>query len=95
MKKYLVVIAWSGLAAANTNAAALQPESCDQIRAQINAQVGVLPRVDTDMLHKLSSRLDCRFTAAEVYRAAYGDKPMPINDSGRRRAKRDRHHDDD
>jgi hypothetical protein len=94
MKTYLVVIAWLSLAAANANAAALQPESCDQVRAQINAQVGVLPKVNTDMLHKLSSRPDCRFTAAEVYRSAYGDKPMPKNESRGHRSRR-HHHDDD
>lgn len=93
MKTYLVVIACSGLAAANANAA-VQPESCDQIRTQINAQVGVLPKVNTEMLHKLGSRSDCRFTAAEVYRSAYGDKPMPQNDSRGHRSRR-HHHDDD
>lgn len=94
MKKYLVVIACSGLAAANANAAALQPESCDQVRAEINAQVGVLPKVNTGLLQKLGSRSDCRFTAAEVYRSAYGDKPMPRNDSRGHRSRR-HHHDDD
>jgi hypothetical protein len=44
------------------------------------------------LLQKLA-RPECRFSAAEVYRAAYGDKPMPINDAVRHRTRRD--YDDD
>jgi len=94
MKKYLTVIGWLSLAAANANAATVQPESCDQIRAEINAQVGVLPKVNTEILQKLGSRPDCRFTAAEVYRSAYGDKPMPRNESRGHRSRRHDHDDD-
>ncbi len=95
MNKYSIIIALLSLLATNANSANAQAESCEPIRARIKAQVGVLPKPDTDLLQKLGARPECRFSAAEVYRAAYGDKPMPINDSGRRRAKRDRHDDDD
>ena len=94
MRKYILVIGLLGLAVANATPANAQAESCDQIRTQINAQTGILPKVDTELLRKLA-RPECRFSSAEVYRAAYGDKPMPINESAGRRAKRDHHHDDD
>ena len=95
MRKCILVIGLFGLAVTNANSATSQTESCDQIRTLIKAQTGVPPKVNTELLQKLA-RPECRFSAAEVYRAAYGDKPMPINDSGRRRAKRDRdHHDHD
>jgi len=48
-------------------------ETCEQIRAKI----GRLPPADHELLRSLAARQECRFTAAEVYRAAYGDKPMP------------------
>ena len=96
MRKCIFMIGLLGLVFTNANAASIQVDSCEQIRARIKAQVGVLPKADTDLLQKLGAQPECRFSAAEVYRAAYGDKPMPINDSGSRRAKRDHdHHDHD
>ena len=74
---YFPVIGLLGLLAVNANAAAPQAESCEQIRLQIKAQTGVLPKPDTAMLEKLHARLECRFSPAEVYQAVYGDKPMP------------------
>jgi len=59
------------------NAAEAQAPSCLHLREQIQAQTGILPKPDTDLLQKLGSRPECRFSAAEVYRAAYGDKPLP------------------
>lgn len=53
--------------------------SCEQIRAQIQAQAGVRDKPDTALLDTLSEHPECRFTAAEVYRAAFGDRPMPTN----------------
>jgi hypothetical protein len=94
MRKYILVIGLLGLAVANANSASALAESCDQIRTQINAQTGILPKVNTELLRKLA-RPECRFSGAEVYRAAYGDKPMPINESVGHRAKRGQHHDDD
>jgi hypothetical protein len=63
-------------------------ETCDQIRQKI----GVMPAADPDLLRTLAIRRDCRFTAAEVYRAAHGDKAIPEVEPYRRH----RHgHDDD
>lgn len=63
-------------------------ESCDAIRARI----GVAPLADPDLLRSLAARQDCAFTAAEVYRAAYGDRPLPPPEE---RGQRRHHHDDD
>jgi hypothetical protein len=63
-------------------------EPCDAIRAR----VGVAPLADPDFLRLLATRQDCTFTAAEFYRAAYGDRPLPPPE----RHERSRHgHDDD
>jgi hypothetical protein len=63
--------------------------SCDAIRARI----GVVPLADSELLRTLASRQDCAFTAAEVYRAAYGDRPLPPPEP--RSNSHRRHHDDD
>jgi len=89
---YFPVIGLLGLLAVNANAAAPQAESCEQIRLQIKAQTGVLPTPDTAMLEKLDAQPECRFSTAEVYQAAFGDKPMPEKERRDRRAK---HRDDD
>lgn len=68
--------------------AAPEAETCDAIRAKI----GQLPPADAELLRTLAIRQECRFTAAEVYRAAYGDKPMP---KYRPRRHHRRHDDDD
>ncbi|MFZ3173690.1 MAG: hypothetical protein WA146_02245 [Thiobacillus sp.] len=75
---YFPVIGLLGLLAVNANAAPLQAESCEQIRAQIKAQTDVLLfKPDTAMLEKLHARLECRFSPAEVYQGVYGDKLIP------------------
>lgn len=90
MRHYLLLLA--GIAAASGHANAAEPlPSCAQIRAEISAQTGLLPKVNTELLGKLSDRADCKFTAAEAYRAAYGDKPIPKSEVG----DRPRHDDDD
>lgn len=90
--RHLIVIGLLGLFVINAGAAEPQVETCEQIRAKIKAQTGDLPKPDIAMLEKLGSRSECRFSAAEVYRAAYGDKPMPQKERRDRRAK---HRDDD
>jgi hypothetical protein len=69
-------------------------ESCDQIRAQIQAHTGMPAKPNTALLAKVGENRKCRFTAAEAYRAAWGDKPMPKGEPRERRAKH-REHDDD
>jgi hypothetical protein len=87
-----IVIGLLGFFAVSASAAEPQVETCEQIRAQIKAQTGDLPKPDIAMLEKLGARSECRFSAAEVYRAAYGDKPMPQKE---RRDRRVKHRDDD
>jgi hypothetical protein len=74
------------------NAAEAPAPDCERLREQIRAQTGILPKPDTDLLQKLGSRPECRFSAAEVYRAAYGDKPLPKKEA---RSYRKHDHDDD
>jgi hypothetical protein len=80
------------LAAFYANAATGQTLTCAQLREQIQMQTGILPNTTIGLLQQLSSRQECRFSAAEVYRAAYGDKPLPIQEP---RSRRTHEHDDD
>lgn len=85
MKKLIFLATMWGLIGP-VSAEPLEPPSCSQIRAQINAQTGIVAKPDVALLQSLSERSDCRFSAPEVYRAAYGDKPVPKNDRGHRRS---------
>lgn len=69
----------------------MQEESCQQIREQITAHTGVPVKPDIVLLGKVGANKKCRFTSAESYRAAWGDKPMPKGD---RRDRRSKNHDD-
>ena len=71
-----------------------QEESCDQIRAEIRAHTGIPAKPNTILLGKVGANKKCRFTSAEAYRAAWGDKPLPKDDRRDRRSK-GREHDDD
>lgn len=94
--KSLVVLLGVLLSAAQAAAATeRQPESCTDIRARIAAQTGVLARPDIAMVETVGARPDCRFTSAEVFRAAYGDRPMPESGRHGRDRHHKRHHDDD
>ena len=62
--------------------------------AAIRARIGVMPAADPVLLRTLAERRDCAFTAAEVYRAAHGDKP-PAPVSSRHEGRSHRHDDDD
>jgi hypothetical protein len=77
MKKQFVAISLLSLFAFCVSAEEALAQSCEQIRGQINRQTGMLPAVNTRLLQNLSLRQDCRFSAAEVYRAAFGDRPLP------------------
>lgn len=98
--RHFMVIGLLSLFAVSANAAvtqvqtraASQTETCEQIRAQIKEQTGVLVKPDLKMLAKVGANKQCRFTAAEAYRAAYGDKPLPKSEP---RTRRDRHRDGD
>ncbi len=89
-KRYLAIVGLLGLLSNSASA-----ESCEQIRAQIKAQTGDLPSPEIGILEKLNAHPECRFSATEVYRAAYGDKPMPQRERQDRRANHRDHDDDD
>lgn len=89
-----IFISLFSLFVVNVNAAEPQAETCEQIRAQIKAQSGVLAAPDTHLLAKIGANTACRFTSAEAYRAAYGDKPLPKDDPSARRRKHHEDHDD-
>lgn len=78
------------LAAFGADAATVRAQTCTQLREQIQMQTGILPKANTELLQKLSARQECRFSATEVYRAAYGDKPLPSQEP-----RSHRKHDDD
>lgn len=86
------------LALSMTTAQAAPPgvpeESCAQIREQIQAHAGMPARPNTVLLGKVGANRKCRFTSAEAYRAAWGDKPLPRDDRRERRAKAHAHDDD-
>lgn len=90
--KSLSVLGLAALLAGQVQAAAPRTEACEQIRARIQAQTGVRAKPDTAMLDTLDEHPDCAFTAAEVFRAAFGDRPMP---SQARRSHRAGDDDDD
>lgn len=64
-----LLVASGGLCAAQP----APEQSCVQIRATI----GVLQPANPELLRTLAMRKDCGFTSAEVYQAAYGDRPLP------------------
>ena len=92
--KLLPIIGLLGLLVTNAHAETPPFESCEQIRELISAKTGLLPKADTALLQKLGEHQECGFTAAEVYRAAYGDRPIPKVE-GRDRSSRHQDDDDD
>ena len=66
--------------------------SCDQIRVQIREHTGIPAKPNTSLLALIGANNQCRFTSAEVYRAVWGDKPVP---SPRKHERRYWKHDDD
>lgn len=72
----------------------IQEESCDQIKAEIRAHTGIPAKPNTTLLSKVGANNGCRFTSAEAYRAAWGDKPLPVDDRRGHRSE-GREHDDD
>ena len=81
-------ILWFSIAAAVTTPVVAQisshaetPEiSCEQIRAEIRGHVGIPATPNTNLLHKLSGRTECKFSTEEAYRAAFGDRPKRVGE---------------
>jgi hypothetical protein len=94
--KSISTIALLALSITSTFAAtpAVQVESCEQIREQIQAHTGVPDRPNVILLGKVGANSKCRFTTAEAYRAVWGDKLLP-KDNRRDRRANDHGHDDD
>jgi hypothetical protein len=77
MKKQFVRITLFSMIAFGAGATEANAQSCEQLREQIESQTGVLPSVNSTLLRDISVHQECRFSSAEVYRAAFGDKPIP------------------
>ena len=93
MKKTIPLFGILSLCALAAQAAELPAPTCDEIRVQIQAQTGLLPQPNTDLLRSIGLNQHCQFSAAEVYRGAYGDKPLPVQ--APRTPHRSHDHDDD
>ena len=89
MQKSLFITGLFGLYFIGANAADLSVQTCEQIRAQIKAQTVELPKTNVELLQKISIKQECQFSAPEVYRAAFGNKPFPQQDARRHRSSRD------
>lgn len=68
--------------------------SCQEIRVEIAAHVGLVDKPNIDLLSKISGRGECRFTADEAYRAAFADNPVPPRSEERQPRRERRSHDD-
>jgi len=81
MQKQHLALGLLTMLAMGAHAADAPAQTCDQIREEIMAVKGLTAMINTELLQKISLRSDCQFTSAEVYRAAYGDKPLPPPES--------------
>lgn len=77
MKKLLPFIVLLGCFANGAHAANELPATCDEIRVQIQAVTGLVSKPNMELLKHISIHHGCSFSTAEVYRAAFGDKPWP------------------
>lgn len=77
MKKTLFTVGFLAIFPFGAHAVDVPLQTCKQIRNQIKAVTGLAPTVNSELLLQLSMRQECQFSSAEVYRAAYGDKPLP------------------
>lgn len=77
MKKHFVQITLLSLIAFGAGATEARAQSCEQIREQIESQTGLRVSVNATLLRDISVHQECRFSSTEVYRAAFGDKPIP------------------
>lgn len=73
MKSVILCLGLLSCLPLHASAAAPAVESCEQLRAQI----GRMPPADHQLLAKMRSSRGCEFTTAEIFRVAYGDKPVP------------------
>jgi hypothetical protein len=81
MKKTMFLIILLGGFASVAQAADELPQTCIQIRERIKAVTGLVATPSMDLLQQIGKYKECNFSSAEVYRAAYGDKPLPPQES--------------
>ncbi len=92
--RFFISVGFLAVLACDAHAQTPQAESCETIRQKIQAQTGILAKPDTVMLEKINAHPECAFTMAEVYRAAFGDRPI-VKESHSRHRYRDHDEDDD
>lgn len=93
MKKMLPLIVLLGCFASGVHAGIEPPAACSEIRDQIRLVTGMVSTSNLELLQHISIHQECNFSSAEVYRAAYGDKPLPQSEpSGHHN---NREHDED
>jgi hypothetical protein len=91
MLKQHPVLGMLALLVLGAHAADVPVQTCEQIREEIMTVKGLTVAANAELLQKISLRSDCHFTSTEVYRAAYGDKPLPPH----RQHNENRHDNDD
>lgn len=89
MKKLLPFIVLLGCFANEVHAANELPETCIEIRTQIQSVTGLVTKPNMELLKHISTHQGCNFSSAEVLRAAYGDKPLPQPEAPNHRNHRD------
>ena len=87
MKSIPIILLVLSITTAHAATPAAQVESCEQIREQIRTHTGVPAKPNTILLSKVGANKKCRFTSAEAFRAAWGDKPLPRDDGRDGRSK--------
>ena len=90
MKKLLLSVVLLDCFANVVYAANELPATCIEIRAQIQAVTGLVSKPNMELLEHISIHQGCNFSTAEVYRAAYGDKPLPQPETPNHHNHRDR-----
>lgn len=93
MQKQYLALGLLAMLVMAAHAAEAPGQTCEQIREEIMAVKGLVAVTPTELLQKISLRSECQFTSAEVYRAAYGDMPLPPPDPYRQH--NNAHHDQD
>jgi len=80
MKQALSLIVILGCWASGVQAADELPQTCSQIRERIKTVTGPDVSPSMDLLNQIALHDECKFSSAEVYRAAAGDKPPPTQE---------------
>ena len=93
MKKLLLSVVLLDCFANVVYAANELPATCIEIRAQIKTVTGLVTKPNKELLRHISTYPGCNFSTAEVFRAAYSDRPLPQPEAPNHHSHRD--HDED